>query len=78
MTKKELLKMLESVPDDAIIVRQERTSVSVYNDICEIDDIKVVILDDRSYWAGAYANYDVDRDFFDREGKQPFTVYRIS
>ena len=76
MTKLELLKLLEGIPDNAIIVKHGHSDGSGYEDIYGINDVTVVL--DGGSWAGEYAPYEDSRDFFDREGKQPFTVYRIS
>lgn len=51
MTKKELIKLLESIPDDAIIVKEGHSDSCGFNDISEITPIQ--IREDQD-WSGKY------------------------
>jgi len=75
MTKIELLKLLEGIPDDALIVVNGHSDGSGFNNITNVDAFQVV--SQKPDWEGEYLDYEEYKEQYDREGKIPLTVYRI-
>jgi hypothetical protein len=75
MTKIELLKLLEGIPDDAMVVVNGHSDGSGYDNITSVDAIQVISKE--RDWEGEYLRYDDYKEHYDREGKIPLTVYRI-
>jgi hypothetical protein len=75
MTKKELLKLLEGIPDDAIVVVNGHSDGSGYEEITNVDSFQVIKID--RCWEGEYLPYEDYQEHYDRQGFIPMTVYRI-
>lgn len=75
MTKLQLLKLLESIPDDATIVVDGHSDGTGFTDVIGIDPVTAIewVHD----WEGDYMSYDSLKDWADKEGKIPITLYRI-
>ena len=75
MTKIELLKLLEGIPDDAIVVVNGHSDGCGFENITNVDAFQVISKEHD--WEGEYLDYDMYKEHYDREGKIPLTVYRI-
>lgn len=75
MTKLELLKLLEGIPDDAIMVIHGHSDGMGFDNITNVDAHQVITHEPD--WEGEYLDYDEFKEHYDREGKIPMTVYRI-
>jgi hypothetical protein len=77
MTKIELLKLLEGIPDDAIVVVNGHSDGDGYDNITNVDVVQVISRKEPD-WEGEYLDYDMYKEHYDREGKIPLIVYRIN
>lgn len=75
MTKLDLIKLLEGIPDDAMVVVDGHSDGSGFVDIAGVD--AVTVIDWSHDWEGDYMSYDCLKDWADKEGKIPKTLYRI-
>ncbi len=75
MTKKELLKLLENVPDDGLIIVHGHSDGTGYNDVTELKP--TLIISGFNGWEGTYLDYDSNKWWADKENKISTTAYRI-
>jgi hypothetical protein len=75
MTKIKLLKLLEGIPDDAIIVVDGHSDGYGFSDATNVDALQVV--SHEPDWEGEYLDYNAFKKHYDGEDKIPLTVYWI-
>ena len=75
MTKLELLKLLEGIPDDAIMVVNGHSDGSGFNNITNVDAFQVI--EKNPDWEGEYLSFDDYKNHYIEQGEIPITVYRI-
>ena len=60
MTKRDLLKLLESVPDDALLVKPGHSDGEGYSDIFSIEAVSII---EEYTWKGKYAKSNQETSF---------------